>query len=305
MQGPFIGAEAMATGRLTRHRLRTDHRAVFPGVYLETSTTPTLAARARAAWLWSGRSAVVAGLAAAAIHGSKWVDDDVPVELVSSNTRPPPGLITRNDTVLDGEVVERGGIPVTSVARTAFDLGRRGGLGQAVARLDALCRATGLRPGAIERIAASHAGTRGLRQLRRALPLIDAGAESPRETWLRLLLIGAGLPAPTTQIPVRDGDWAARLDLGWEDLKLAAEYDGDQHRTDRQQYVRDIRRLERLQQLGWIVVRVIAEDRPADIVRRVRQAMEMRGTPPPRLNPGRDFGPTIAQGSASRPARLA
>jgi very-short-patch-repair endonuclease len=44
---------------------------------------------------------------------------------------------------------------------------------------------------------------------------------------------------------------------------VAVEYDGDQHRVDRLQYAKDIRRLERLDRLGWLVVRVIAEDRPA------------------------------------------
>ena len=53
---------------------------------------------------------------------------------------------------------------------------------------------------------------------------------------------------------------------------VAVEYDGDQHRLDRRQYLKDIRRLELLERLGWLIVRVVAEDRSADIVRRVRSA---------------------------------
>jgi very-short-patch-repair endonuclease len=60
--------------------------------------------------------------------------------------------------------------------------------------------------------------------------------------------------------------------MGWEELKVAAEYDGDQHRSDRRQFVRDVHRLEFLERAGWIVVRVVAEDHPDDIVRRVRDA---------------------------------
>lgn len=210
------------------------------------------------------------------MHGSRWVDDDAAIEMVCGNTRPPNGLITYNDNLFDGEVVRRRGIPVTSPARTGFDLGRRGLKVKAVIRLDALCRATGLATNDIEEVAARHPGSRGLRQLRDALNLVDPGAESPKETWLRLLLIRAGLPTPTTQIEVVDGDWVARLDMGWEEMKVAVEYDGDQHRTDRRQYLRDIRRMERLQQLGWIVIRVVAEDRPADVLRRVREALESR-----------------------------
>jgi len=65
--------------------------------------------------------------------------------------------------------------------------------------------------------------------------------------------------------------------MGWEDLKVAAEYDGDQHRTDRKQYVKDIRCQQKLQRLGWIVVRVIAEDRKADVINRVDDAFKLRG----------------------------
>ena len=88
-------------------------------------------------------------------------------------------------------------------------------------------------------------------------------------------LIEAGLPRPQTQIPVLDefGSVFAYLDMGWEDVKVAVEYDGEHHRSDRWQYNWDIRRLERLSNVaGWIVVRVVAGDRPADIIRRVRAA---------------------------------
>lgn len=34
----------------------------------------------------------------------------------------------------------------------------------------------------------------------------------------------------------------AYVDMGWEDIKVAVEYDGDQHRSNRRQYVKDIRR---------------------------------------------------------------
>ena len=95
-----------------------------------------------------------------------------------------------------------------------------------------------------------------------------------------MLLIDAGFPPPTTQIPVTDG-WRilAVLDMGWDDLKIAVEYDGDHHRTIRAQYVKDRQRIRRLEQLGWIVIQVIAEDRPEDIVQRVQDAIQRRASP--------------------------
>jgi very-short-patch-repair endonuclease len=65
--------------------------------------------------------------------------------------------------------------------------------------------------------------------------------------------------------------------MGWEETKVAVEYDGDQHRSSRAQYVRDIRRLETLERMGWIVVRVVAEDHRDDVIRRVLEARARRG----------------------------
>lgn len=105
--------------------------------------------------------------------------------------------------------------------------------------------------------------------------MVDAGSQSPKETWLRLLLINDGLPRPQTQIPVvgANGHPFAYLDMGWAEWMVAVEYDGDQHRSDRTQYVKYIRRIAELERMGWIIVRVVAEDRPAEILRRVRTAI--------------------------------
>ncbi len=83
---------------------------------------------------------------------------------------------------------------------------------------------------------------------------------------------------PQTQIPVLadDGLPVAYLDLRWVEWMVAVEYDGDQHRTDRWQYVKDIRRHEMLKRMGWIVIKVVAEDHPADIIRRIREAIDLR-----------------------------
>jgi very-short-patch-repair endonuclease len=67
------------------------------------------------------------------------------------------------------------------------------------------------------------------------------------------------------------------LDMGWEKYKVAIEYDGDHHRSNRRQYVRDQQRLRKLEAMGWIIIRVIAEDAPEDIARRVRDALIRRG----------------------------
>ena len=175
----------------------------------------------------------------------------------------------------DGETQTIAGYPVTTPERTAFDIGRRGAVHSAVTRLDALARATGFKVEEVLRVAENHPRAPGLRCLEAALELVDPGAQSPRESYLRLLFIDAGLPRPQTQIPVLGVDRVpiAYLDMGWQEWLVAVEYDGDQHRSDRRQYVKDIRRTERLQEMGWTVVRVVAEDSPAAVLRRVRAAI--------------------------------
>jgi very-short-patch-repair endonuclease len=68
----------------------------------------------------------------------------------------------------------------------------------------------------------------------------------------------------------------AVLDMGWESIKLAVEYEGDHHRTDRRQFNKDIRRAEALADLGWIGIRVTAEDTEGGVIARVRAASERR-----------------------------
>ena len=271
---PFIGSEALSAGLVSWHELDRYYTAIMPNVYLDKRIRPTLRQRTYAAWLWSGRQAVVAGAAASALHGAKWVDHDAAIELIWPNARAPQGVKTRADLLLDGEVRRFGAMDVTTVERTAFDLGRRGGLGQAVARLDALANATGFKVGAVAALAARHPHTRGLRALETALDLVDAGAQSPKETKLRLLMINAGFARPETQIPVLgpDGYPVYFLDMGWRDLMLAVEYDGDQHRTDRRRYVKDATRLEYILGVGWTHIKVLAEHRDADVIRRVERA---------------------------------
>jgi AbiEi antitoxin C-terminal domain len=275
---PFLGSEAVESGALTAYRLRSRCIAIHPDVYVPAGTELTATTRARAAWLWSRRRGVIAGHSASALHGAKWVDHRAPAQLLYAQRRPPTGIRTWSDHVADDEISLIGGVPATTPARTAFDLACRNPLRKAVAAIDALARATRLDVADAEAIASRYKGHRNIRRARTALHLVDGGAESPRETWLRLLLIEAGYPPPQTQIPVRDeyGALVAVLDMGWGDIKVAVEYEGDHHRTDRRQFNRDIARFEALTELGWIIVRVTVEDVPGGILRRVSSAWARR-----------------------------
>lgn len=247
-------------------------------MYVERDVAITAELRAKAGWLWSGRRGVVAGFAASALRGSRWVDDAKVVELLHDNRRSPPGIQVHGDRIEEDEIELVAGMRVTSPVRTALDFGCWYPTMTAVAAIDALARATEIKAADVELLARKYAGRRGIARARRAADLSDPGAQSPKESWLRVVLIQAGLPRPQTQIPVFDevGNVFAYLDMGWEDVKVAVEYDGDQHRSDRKQYTWDVRRLERLRRCGWFVVRVVAGDGPVDIVDRVRAAFARR-----------------------------
>jgi hypothetical protein len=140
MRYPFVGSEALAEGLLTRGQLRWNYRAVQPGVYVPKDAEPGVAVNARAAWLWSGRQGVIAGRAAAALHGARWVDPCTPIEIIAEHTRPRPGIIVREERISADEIAAVGDMAVTTPARTALDLGRHLPREIAVAQLDALAR---------------------------------------------------------------------------------------------------------------------------------------------------------------------
>ncbi len=281
---PFRGTEALAAGVVTPHRLRTDFEMVHRNVYVPRGQKLTPVTRAVAAWLWSGRTATVAGLSAAALHRTAWIDDWLPAELNRPSRDKARGIIVYSDTLDDDETRVRDGIRLTTPARTAFDLGRRKGLTTAVIRLDALIHATEVKVADVELLADRHRGARGLVQLRRALSMSDGGAESPYETKTRLVLVAGGLPRPETQIEMFT-DWGtvlARIDMGWEEWKVGVEFDGAQHWTDPAQRTYDIDRLAELEARGWIIIRVSADllrNRPGVVVARARRALLAAGCP--------------------------
>jgi very-short-patch-repair endonuclease len=278
MSSPIIGSEAVASGLLTRGQLRWKYTAIHPDVYIGKCVEPTLAIDTRAAALWVPES-IVAGRAAAALHGVRWLESTAPIELIGHSRRPRDGVIVREERIGPDEIMRLGDLAVTTPQRTALDLARHLPRTEAVAHLDALAAATGVNPGAVLALAGRYPGARGIRRARATVPLVDAGAQSPRESWLRLMLIDAGFPRPATQIPVSDGYLTAFIDMGWEEPKIGLEYDGDQHRSDRRQFVRDIGRHEMFSRLDWLMIRVVKEHSRTFIIQRVREAFSRRGLP--------------------------
>lgn len=156
LEWPIRGWEAVDAELLSVRELRRFYVPVYPGVHVPREVELSPAQRARAAWLWSHRRGVLAGLSAAAMLGVKWIEPGLPAELVHSNRRPPPMLIVHTDGIEAGETRRVDGMHVTTAARTAFDIGRRLELVAGVQRVDALMNATDVKSGDIESVAALH-----------------------------------------------------------------------------------------------------------------------------------------------------
>lgn len=276
---PFIGSAALAAGALTRHALRTKCIAIHHDIYLDKNTELTAAVRAKAAWLRSRGHGILAGFSASALHGAKYIDSGRPAEIIDTNRRREKGLTVWAVAIDDDEVQQIDGMRVTAPARTAVDLACRYPIDTAVTAIDALARATRLKVPDIELAAGSHPGRHGLERARKAIQLVDPGAESPRETWLRLLVIRAGYPPPETQVPVYNeyGVLIAEVDLGWRQIKVALQYEGGHHRTPTQ-FAKDIRITREMTEAGWIVIRVTARDTEATILRLIADAWARRAT---------------------------
>lgn len=122
---------------------------------------------------------------------------------------------------------------------------------------------------------------KGVVALREALPRVREGAASRPESWLRLTLCDAGLPEPETDVDVYDeaGEFLGCVDLAYRRRKVALEYEGDHHRTDREQWNRDIEKHAALTRAGWWVIRVTAKalySEPASLIADARAAVAAR-----------------------------
>jgi hypothetical protein len=107
---------------------------------------------------------------------------------------------------------------------------------------------------AVRALARHHLGAHHARELDRVLELADPRSGSPMESRIRMALLLAGLPTPVLQHPVIVEGRRYELDLAHPELKVAIEYDGLVHRTQRRAH-RDLRREADLVRLGWTILR--------------------------------------------------
>lgn len=175
-------------------------------------------------------------------------------------------------------VVEHAGLRVTTVARTWLDCAADIPIPDLIAMGDAALRKGLVRPSDLQAMVRWGRGRRGVAGARRALPLLDPAAESPRESIVRAHLVLGGVPAPVCNLDIHaDGRWIARVDMCWPEQRLIVEYDGSGH-LDEAQRRRDAARLSALQEAGWLVIVLTADDlrRPGHLVARISRLLASR-----------------------------
>ncbi|PWJ53952.1 hypothetical protein SAMN06264364_10933 [Quadrisphaera granulorum] len=234
------------------------------GVYVDARLADDAIIRAQVIHLATGDDAVVARGLAAWLHG---FDPRAPheqerplaLECVAVPGRRTPdrrGLITHRDRLPDDDVTTIHGIAVTTIERTVLDTSRFLAPHMGLAVADAIAHAGLVDPvELLTRYDEWPPRQRWMARGKRCLDLCEPDTESYGESWTRLRIVDAGFPRPRPQIWVpekRPG--AYRLDMGWEELRKAIEYDGEaDHTSQEAQDHDDARRDDLRNRYGWTV----------------------------------------------------
>lgn len=262
---PFTTAMARDVGLTYKalHRL-TDSGALrrpIEGVYVGADLPDTIELRCRMLALVVPADCFVCDRTAAWLHAGDRAlgpDEHLGVPPVSC-FRPSDAGRLRNGLADSGEreirprdLMEVRGLVVTTPLRTALDLGR---LQPTLdLRLHGMDTMLGLERFSHEQLLAEvprFNRRRGVVTLRVLAPLADGGSESFGESALRRRWYDAGLPRPRTQVPVEIDGTVYRLDMGLEEERCAAEYDGAAWHSTAAQRQRDDTRRMLLADAGW------------------------------------------------------
>jgi very-short-patch-repair endonuclease len=267
---PFRGSHAIATGLLTPGVLRGPRfRRLFPDIYVPSGGEVDLELLSRAAYLLVAGYGALGGFSAAELLGAGCAPLGTPAEIVAPcRVRTHAGLLVRQDRIPPDELQVLDGLLLTTPQRTAYDLGRRAPLVEAVVAVDALAHVHGFHPRDVLVVGRRHLGARGSAQLPQVVELSDPRAGSPMESRIRLALRSGGLPLPALQHPVGPYE----LDLAYPAVRVAIEYNGRDH-LDPGRALRDLEREAYLTAAGWIVLRFgayLVLRRPDLVAARVR-----------------------------------
>lgn len=218
----------LGTGELSPIRRGCYLRGALPD---DRERRHVLRARATSAELTG--DAVLSHVSAALLHGLvRW---GIPLGLVHV-TRPGrtggrrgTRLHVHTAPLRDDDVVDVGGVPVTSVARTVADLARTVAFEPAVVVADSALFSEYAERSQLESALEPMARWPGAPAARRALAFASGLADGPGESRSRVAMARIGVPAPRLQYEVcsEQGEWVATVDFAWPERRTVAEFDGE------------------------------------------------------------------------------
>jgi hypothetical protein len=227
------------------------------------------------------RQVAASHLTGAVLHGLDVLRPPDCVELTSTRgtDKVRCGYRVRVAALPDDHLSVHRGVIVTTVARTVIDVARTRPLREALVVADSALHGSRVSHAELREVSRTCGSWPGSDGARVAVLLADCRAESPLETLGRLLIHEHGLPPPTPQLPIEDDHGVfAYADLGWPDARVIVEFDGmlKYDGRDPQALRHEKLRQERIERLGWIVVRLTWHDvirEPMRSITRLRDAL--------------------------------
>ena len=197
------------------------------------------------------------------------------------NRRTTFGLIHGSLFLPDRHVMVRKGVPVTTVARTIFDLA---GIEHEDRVGRALDFAVSRRMCTLHQVnqvffALAGQGRRGTVTMRTLLEARGEGYVPPATELERLgrrVFAEGGLPTPAFEVHLGDADLIGRVDCLWRTARLVVELDGRRYHDGLSARESDRMRDNRLMAAGWRVLRFTWDDltlRPVETVEIIRSAL--------------------------------
>ena len=246
--------ERGVSARQVQYRLETGRlRRLHAGVYA-VGPVPGLLQQEMAAALASGRGAVVSHWSAAGCWeiAPRRPGRPVVVSTLRDVRTSDAGIrVFRTTRLRDDETTLRDGLPLTSPARTLFDLAGWAYSGD-VERAFSRAVPTLVTLAEIEVLLERYPRRRGRRRLRALLQLSSGLTRSDAEREFLRLVRSGGLPRPATNVVVSGYE----VDCLWPEARLVVEVDGRAYHSDARSFEADRKRDAVLLAAGYRVMRV-------------------------------------------------
>jgi len=287
---PFRVSDALLAGR---SRASIDSRRFqmpFHGIRMPLDRSD-LVGRCHAYSLRMRADAAFTSVTAASLWGiplPSYVDsENLHVSVPHGAPRPRSRGVSGSERLPDVPVTHHLGVRVLSPVATWASLARYLGVGDLVAAGDFLLGAE--RRAALAEVdelrAVASRRERGAPRLRVAVGHVRVGSRSRPESLSRVLFVESGLPEPSLNHALPE--LGVFIDLAWEAARFGYEYQGGHH-LDAAQHAADVRRQERIHDVGWLLMEATKFDlfdAPLMTVGRVRSRLESRGVRTRRINP--------------------